>query len=117
MATTNTKYLDGAGVAILWDQIKKTFEAKVDLVETLKNYPTEEEVTQAIADAVKDLPGALKFKGVVENLEDIAEPALGDVVIIGSAEYVYDGNQWQIFGDKSYVPDSLTEEEILAICK
>lgn len=83
---------------------------------------------------IKDLEGALKFIGAtnrlvnsqgepIETVEEaiarlleekgIDEPKAGDVVLIDSAEYVYDGEVWKEIGDEgTYATKAALEEEI-----
>lgn len=84
---------------------------------------------------IKDLESALKFIGATnrkvdsegvptETVEEaiarlleekgIEEPATGDVVIIDTAEYVYDGEEWKEIGDEgTYATKAALEAEEL----
>lgn len=65
------------------------------------NVPTEAAVATAIANAVKDLEGAIHFRGVFESLDEITDPKSGDVAIVGVKEYIYDGSKWNELGDET----------------
>lgn len=77
------------------------------------NLATSGDVAQAIEDAVKDIEGAMHFRGVVERQEGetdaealaraIANPKSGDVAIMkdNGKEYIYDGTKWEEVGDQN----------------
>lgn len=77
------------------------------------NLPTSGQVAQAIEDAVKDLEGAMHFRGIVEKEDGetdaqalaraIATPKAGDVAIIkdNGKEYIYNGSAWEEVGDQN----------------
>ena len=53
--------------------------------------------------AIASISGSMHFRGVVTSFDDIADPAAGDVIIIGVKEYVYGGEPatWHELGDES----------------
>ena len=53
--------------------------------------------------AIAGISGSMHFRGVVTSFDDIANPAAGDVIIIGVKEYVYGGEPaaWHELGDES----------------
>ena len=53
--------------------------------------------------AIAGISGSMHFRGVVASFDDIANPAAGDVIIIGVKEYVYGGEPaaWHELGDES----------------
>ena len=53
--------------------------------------------------AIAGIAGSMHFRGVVASFDDIANPAAGDVIIIGVKEYVYGGEPaaWHELGDES----------------
>ena len=63
-----------------------------------------------------DIASGLHFCGIVEKLEDVAKPKSGDIAIVGTVEYIYDGSKWQEFGDadahaaKTYVDSELAKK-------
>lgn len=84
------KFLDESGLRVLWEQIKKQHEShQADLVEILSNYATIDALNKAMEDVAEDLAGALNFVGVVDNLDEIENPKNGDIVLQGTAEYIY----------------------------
>lgn len=114
------KFLDEEGLKVLWAQIKAQHnQHQTDLVETLADYATIEEMNKAIDEALAETAGALKFIGVVDSLDSVEEPHNGDIALVGSAEYVYvetksegepdeEGNptevvtgEWRLIGDES----------------
>lgn len=44
--------------------------------------------------------GAMHFRGAVENTGAITDPASGDICLVGTKEYVYNGTDWVLFGDE-----------------
>lgn len=53
-----------------------------------------------LEDKIKNLTGAMHFKGVVESLPtDKTGYAEGDVIIVGEKEYVFNGTDFAEFGD------------------
>ena len=71
-------------------------------------------LTGAIADSTSDdlvtaaqvkayasgVVGAMHFRGAVENTGAITDPASGDICLVGTKEYVYNGTDWVLFGDE-----------------
>lgn len=68
-----------------------------------QNIPTGSAVTAAIANAVKGIEGAMHFQGVYDSIDAIDfTPAAGDVIIVGTKEYVYNNsNEWVELGDEA----------------
>lgn len=61
---------------------------------------TNKAITKADLDAaVAGLSGATHFKGVVEELPTTAEA--GDIYIVGTKEYIYDGSSFALLGDEA----------------
>lgn len=76
------------------------------LDETLVNAA---QVVKYVKDKTADISGALHFRGIKTATSDITDPAQGDVVIVGTTEYIYDGANWQELGDEgNYVPKART---------
>lgn len=44
--------------------------------------------------------GAMHFRGAVASTDAITDPASGDICLVGTAEYVYNGSAWVLFGDE-----------------
>lgn len=83
--------IDNFGDAVSYN-VDKTFNAEsANLVES-------KAIAAYLEEKVAGLTGAMHFVGVLEELP--AEGKAGDIVIIGSAEYVHDGSKWILFGDE-----------------
>lgn len=64
--------------------------------------PTGAAVTAAINSAVADLAGAMHFEGVKDSLPATTEGyASGDIILVGTKEYVCDGTKWVELGDEA----------------
>lgn len=76
------------------------------LDETLVNAA---QVAKYVKDKTASIAGALHFRGIKTATTDITDPAQGDVVIVGTTEYIYDGTTWAELGDEgNYVPKART---------
>lgn len=99
--------------------------------------PTAGAVYTAITNATKDIAGAMHYRGKVTATSDITDPKAGDVVLVGTKEYIYGGDPaaWAELGDEgiyltttlaaqTYVPktttiagidlqDAITKDELL----
>lgn len=53
--------------------------------------------------AIAGISGSMYFRGVFDSLDDVTDPAAGDVAIVGVKEYVYGGEpaKWHELGDES----------------
>ena len=53
--------------------------------------------------AIAGISGSMHFRGVFTSLDDVTDPAAGDVAIVGVKEYVYGGEPatWHELGDES----------------
>ena len=83
--------LDTYGNAVKYD-VDTTFAADSE------NLATSKAIAAYLEGAIAGLTGAMHFVGVVDELP--AEAAAGDIVIVGTAEYVYDGAKWVEIGDE-----------------
>ena len=55
-----------------------------------------------ITDTLASISGAMRFKGVKESLPaDNSDYINGDVIIVGTKEYVFDGTKWVELGDET----------------
>ena len=55
-----------------------------------------------ITDTLASLSGAMRFKGVKESVPaDNSDYISGDVIIVGTKEYVFDGTNWVELGDET----------------
>lgn len=60
------------------------------------------EAEEAIVARLNSVANVMDFKGVLEDLpEDNTGYRKGDVIIVETVEYVFDGTEWQAFGDAS----------------
>lgn len=53
--------------------------------------------------AIAGISGSMHFRGVFDSLDDVTDPAAGNVAIVGVKEYVYGGEpaKWHELGDES----------------
>lgn len=100
---TQVYYVKDADVRALLDTYGDVVTYNVEA--TLSNgqkIPTGAAVTKAISDAVAGLAGAMHFEGVKDSLPaTIAGYAPGDIIIVGTKEYVCDGSNWVELGDEA----------------
>ena len=85
---------------------------------------TDNQVPTALAVAKKlaTLDNAMHFREVVASTGAIADPAKGDIVVIGATpatgfvegqEYIYDGTKWELIGDqKTYAVNAYSNASI-----
>ena len=52
-----------------------------------------------ITNIQNNIASGLHFRGIKSALSDITDPANGDIVIVGTQEYIYDGTSWEEFGN------------------
>ena len=58
---------------------------------------------------IEGISGSMHFVGIVADLSEVTTPKNGDVVLIGTKEYVYNGTEWQELGDEGlYVAKTRT---------
>lgn len=68
--------------------------------------PLAKDVYSFVKSEVASIAGAMHFRGTYATLDAakaaITDPAVGDVILVGTAEYIYGGTpaDWQIFGDE-----------------
>jgi hypothetical protein len=63
-----------------------------------ENLATSKAIAAYLQDEIAGLAGAMHFIGVKEALPESGEA--GDIVIVGTTEYVHDGNAWVVVGDE-----------------
>jgi hypothetical protein len=85
--------------------------------------PTSAQVYDFVTDAIGDLSGGLHYKS--GSRKDQTNPQPGDIVIEGSKEYLYTGENWVELGDESLwapsgrtiagidLSDDITKEELI----
>lgn len=112
-------YLKDAEVRALLDTFKGAVNYDVDTTfsKDSANLATSAAIATYLEGAIAGLTGAMHFIGVKEELP--ATGVAGDIVIVGTAEYVHDGSKWILIGDEgvyatvkgveaSYVKKALT---------
>ena len=68
---------------------------------TIADSSSEDLVTAAQVKAyAAGVVGAMHFRGAVESTGSVANPVSGDICLVGTKEYVYDGQNWVLFGDE-----------------
>ncbi len=129
------KYLDQAGVDAFWSKVKakvgekkeiadvnglqSALDAKADQETTY----TKEEVDAAIKAKVEALGAVLSFKGVKATKAELptkaSNPVKGDVwhVTENSAEYVWDGTNWEELGTTVNLDGYLTNADLAGYLK
>lgn len=98
---TQIYYLKDAEVRALLDTYGDAVTYNVDTTVTdgSTNLITSGAVHKYVNDRVIELTGgAMTFLGIKEELPTTGNP--GDVVIVGTAEYVYADGQWHLYGDE-----------------
>lgn len=86
------------------DEIKKLGSAaKKNVLEgAIADSTSEDLVTAAQVKAyAAGVVGAMHFRGAVGSTDEIKNPASGDICLVGTKEYVYNGTEWVLFGDES----------------
>ena len=86
------KILDTFGAAV-------TYNVDTAVAEDSANLITSGAVHTYVTDYVTNITGgAMTFLGIKEELPATGNP--GDVVIVGTAEYVYSDGEWHLYGDE-----------------
>lgn len=115
--TTNNNTLTNSVAAV--DREYKAADSalgtRIDNEETARK--NADDALQTEINNIKDnIASGLHFRGIFDKLEDVTTPVEGDIAIIGTVEYIYDGETWQEFGDadahatKSYVDTELAKK-------
>lgn len=52
-----------------------------------------------ITNIQNNIASGLHFCGIKESTSEITNPQSGDIVIVGNQEYIYDGSDWEEFGN------------------
>ena len=98
-------WLKDADVRALLDTYKGAVKYDVDTAFSAdsENLATSKAIAAYLEGAIAGLTGAMHFAGV-KTEEEFADGALagasGDVIIVGTTEYVYDGEKWVEIGDE-----------------
>ena len=94
--------IDQYGDAVNYSVIKTVDADREDLV-------TSKAIAAFVDEKVAGLAGAMHFIGVKEALPETG--AAGDIVIVGTTEYVYDGSKWVEIGDEGVYATKAGVEE------
>lgn len=79
------------------------------LVEVTARKQTDANLAKLEAD-IGNLSNVMNFIGVYKTLEEApADPAIGDVIIVGNKEYVYADGKWNEYGDASGNASAITD--------
>lgn len=98
-------WLKDADVRALLDTYGDAVKYSVDttFVEDSENLATSKAIAAYISGEIAGLTGAMHFAGI-KTEEEYADGALagnaGDVIIVGTTEYVHDGEKWVEIGDE-----------------
>lgn len=89
-----------AAIAALGDASKKGVATIV--AEDGTDLPTAGAVYDAIQNAVKNIAGAMHYRGSFDATSEVTDPVAGDVILVGTKEYIYGGDPagWQELGDE-----------------
>lgn len=96
-------YLKDADVRKLLDTYGNvvTYNVATEIGDAAEGLATAKQVAAAIDTALESVAGALIFAGVVDALpETVAGYEKGDVILVGTKEYVCDGSKWIELGDE-----------------
>lgn len=93
-------WLKDADVRALLDTYGDAVKYNVDttFAADSENLATSKAIASYLEGAIAGLTGAMHFIGVKDELP--ASGAAGDIVLVGTAEYVYDGAKWVEIGDE-----------------
>ena len=94
-------YVKDADVRAILDTYKGAVKYDVDTTFTAdsENLATSKAIAAYLEGAIAGLTGAMHFVGVRNELP--AEGTAGDIVIVGTTEYVHDGSKWVEIGDEA----------------
>ena len=95
-----TYYLKDAELRALVESFGDAVNYNVDTTfsKDSANLATSKAVAAYLENAIAGLTGAMHFIGVVDKLPE--NGANGDIVIVGTAEYVYADGEWILIGDE-----------------
>lgn len=77
-----------------------TYSVDKSFSTTSENLATSKAIAEYIATEITGLSGAMHFIGVKDSLPAIKDSKNGDVVIVGTAEYVFADDEWHLYGDE-----------------
>ena len=95
-------WLKDADVRALLDTYGDAVKYSVDttFATDSENLATSKAIAAYLEGAIAGLTGAMHFAGIKEELPAASEGAAGDVIIVGTTEYVHDGSKWVEIGDE-----------------
>ena len=93
-------YLKDAEVRSILDTFGNAVTYTVDTTVTPESahLVTSAAIASYVDEKLNTVAGALTFKGLVEELPLVGSD--GDVVLLGTAEYIYYDGEWHLFGDE-----------------
>ena len=99
---TEIYWLKDADVRALLDTYGDAVKYSVDttFAADSENLATSKAIAAYLEGAIAGLTGAMHFAGIKEELPAASEGAAGDVIIVGTTEYVHDGSKWVEIGDE-----------------
>ena len=111
---TKNSSANGVGVSVITQSGSvKDVQVAVDVTASAADIKTDAVGTKLarakdVADAIAGLAGAMHFRGVFASLDAVTDPKNGDIIIVGTKEYVYSkpgegAGQWVELGDESQV--------------
>lgn len=95
-------WLKDADVRALLDTYGNAVNYSVDTTFAVdsENLATSKAIAAYLEGAIAGLTGAMHFAGIKEELPAVSEGIAGDVIIVGTTEYVHDGSKWVEIGDE-----------------
>lgn len=95
-------WLKDADVRALLDTYGDAVKYSVDttFAEDSENLATSKAIAAYIEGEIAGLTGAMHFVGVKEELPADSDGEAGDVIIVGTTEYVHNGTKWVEIGDE-----------------
>lgn len=108
-------WLKDADVRALLDTYKGAVNYDVDTTFSVdsENLVTSKAIAAYLEGAIAGLTGAMHFVGVKEELPESG--SAGDIVIVGTTEYVHDGSKWVEIGDEGvYATKAGVEKDYVA---
>ena len=99
---TEIYWMKDADVRALLDTYGDAVKYSVDttFATDSENLATSKAIAAYLEGAIAGLTGAMHFAGIKEELPAVSEGAAGDVIIVGTTEYVHDGSKWVEIGDE-----------------
>ena len=99
---TEIYWLKDAEVRAILDTYKGAVKYDVDTTFSTdsENLATSKAIAAYLEGAIAGLTGAMHFAGIKTEKPADSEGAAGDVIIVGTTEYVHDGAKWVEIGDE-----------------